>query len=231
MKTTTWSLVLLTALLAPPLLGQPMRGGLASTTKVSIEPAKDSSEHLLTHGPPGQIRGKAVRVDALLPLAYELPKGRIVVDGELPKGDYDVEVDTVEGNEPYALRHALEMEFGWEVTLEPRAAYALRAMPDRQRPVTTDPPSQRSGSSLSVCRGELVAGALSTQELAAHLSTLLDRPVRDETGLNESYTLDLDWKPRDSEALVAEVKRQVGLELVPADRPMEVVVIHTDPAP
>ena len=228
--TALLAVLLATPLSATPLSGQPMRTGLATTTDVSIEPAGDSMEHRLQHGP-GRIEGEAVRLEVLLPLAYEVPKERLVIEDELPKGDFDIVVQAAEGDERYALRQALEAEFGWEAvrTSQPREVYVLRALPNRRRPVTTGRPSQGSRSNLSVYRGELTVGALSSRDLASHLSTLIGRPVVDETGLDERYTVDLDWEPGDSQALIAEVRERLGLELVPAQRTVEGVVIRSGP--
>ena len=78
----------------------------------------------------------------------------------------------------------------------------------------------------SVCEGKLTAEALTSGDLASHLSTLLGRPILDETGLDTRYTVDLDWEPRSSRVLIAEVRQRLGLELVPAERTVEVVVIR-----
>jgi uncharacterized protein (TIGR03435 family) len=59
--------------------------------------------------------------------------------------------------------------------------------------------------------------------LAEALSDRLRRPVVDETGLSGSFDIALDWK--DGSDLPKSVKDQLGLELVPAKRAVQVLVV------
>lgn len=228
MKALGWGAALLAVLLAAALAVHLLRSG----PDVSIQPAEETTEHWLRQGP-GRIEGHAVRVEVLLPLAYEVPKGQLVIEHELPTGDYDIKVQTTPGNESYALREALESEFGWGAIRisQPRDVYVLRTLPNRPRPEAMTRPPRDSHSKLSVCRGELTGGALSSQDLASHFSTLIGRPVLDETGIEELYTVDLDWEPRNTQALLTEVKERLGLDLAPERRTVDVVVIRSEDTP
>lgn len=232
MKALGWGIALLAVLLTAALAVQLLRSGPATTTDVSIQPAEETTEHWLRQGP-GRIEGHAVRVEVLLPLAYEVPKGQLVIEHELPTGDYDITLQTARGNESYALREALESEFGWGAIRisQPRDVYVLRTLPNRPRPEAMTRPPRDSHSKLSVCRGELTGEALSSQDLASHFSTLIGRPVLDETGIEELYTVDLDWEPRNTQALLTEVKERLGLDLAPERRTVDVVVIRSEDTP
>jgi uncharacterized protein (TIGR03435 family) len=67
--------------------------------------------------------------------------------------------------------------------------------------------------------------------VASALESMLNEPVFDETGLTNYYDVTLKWarpspdKPN-PENLVRAVREQLGLDLVPAVRPVEMVRIE-----
>ena len=67
-------------------------------------------------------------------------------------------------------------------------------------------------------------------QLVSLLENALKTPVVDETGLTNRYDVSLEWKQAswdkpDLEAVKKAVRKQLGLELVPGERPIEVLVI------
>ena len=71
---------------------------------------------------------------------------------------------------------------------------------------------------------------------ARSLETQLKKPVLNKTGLTNRYDLQLKWKQEGREVvpevLIEAVRSQLGLELVPAKRPVEVVVVEVEkPSP
>ncbi len=74
------------------------------------------------------------------------------------------------------------------------------------------------------------AGTL--REAADLLSMVVDRPVIDKTGLTDQFEIHLVFSPedpaitnQDAPAIFQAVQQQLGLRLVPAKGPVEVLVI------
>jgi uncharacterized protein (TIGR03435 family) len=67
--------------------------------------------------------------------------------------------------------------------------------------------------------------------LRQKLESILEQPVVDETELNGQYDLQLKWDQQDdkrlnAQALIKSVREQLGLELTPAKRSIEVLVLE-----
>jgi uncharacterized protein (TIGR03435 family) len=54
---------------------------------------------------------------------------------------------------------------------------------------------------------------------------LLGAPVIDESGLTKNYTYDLKWKNGDKDSLMDALEEQMGVQLLPAQRKIEVIVV------
>ncbi|HEY2845174.1 MAG TPA: TIGR03435 family protein [Bryobacteraceae bacterium] len=70
------------------------------------------------------------------------------------------------------------------------------------------------------------------EQLVGQLSTNLDRPVLDKTGLTGSYDYQLEWAPSnaaaadlDAPSIFTAVQEQLGLKLESATAPIEILVI------
>lgn len=78
----------------------------------------------------------------------------------------------------------------------------------------------------------LEAGAVSTPELTAALTQLLDRSVVDETAILETFDVHLDWIPGlppadiSGPSLFTAVQEQLGLKLESRKGPVDTVVIE-----
>jgi uncharacterized protein (TIGR03435 family) len=78
-------------------------------------------------------------------------------------------------------------------------------------------------------------------KLAQDLAGYLDRPVTDDTGLEGSYSFDLEWSPDESgtdagetslPSIFVAVQLQLGLKLEPEKGPVEFLVIdHIERVP
>ena len=66
--------------------------------------------------------------------------------------------------------------------------------------------------------------------LFGNIEPTMDQPVLDQTGLHGRYDVELDWHPHpgesDKEAYRRALLEQLGLELVPANQPMEMLVVE-----
>jgi uncharacterized protein (TIGR03435 family) len=86
------------------------------------------------------------------------------------------------------------------------------------------------GSSWSSGRIEIRGGPI--ESLAFCLSDVLGRLVKDNTGLVGKYNLQLNWTPDDQQGegeagptIFTALREQLGLKLVPAKGPVEVLVV------
>jgi uncharacterized protein (TIGR03435 family) len=87
--------------------------------------------------------------------------------------------------------------------------------------------TQPSRCDLSRDGGSLTIGGRPLSQLANSLSTMVGKPVVDQTGLTGNFDVRLAWTPDRSSpaALVKAVREQFGLDLVLRTRPAEVLVV------
>jgi uncharacterized protein (TIGR03435 family) len=76
------------------------------------------------------------------------------------------------------------------------------------------------------CRadGGRFAGFGTIESIAVCFEWLLNRPVVDETGLNGHYRFDIEYPG--SPAVLLTAARDLGLQFVPAERELEVLVVE-----
>lgn len=203
------------------------RDGAMALYQVAIWPVEggEKVEHRMSLNS-GEVVGHAMAIRPLLPLAYGLPRSRIVVETELPEGFFDVVVRTggQQGAVAPALRQALETSFGWvsETEMRETDVYLLQHLPGREPPTPEPGAGRRQVSG----HGMISAERITADELAPTLARVAGRPVIDETGLAGEYRVELRWDQDDSASLLEEVRKELGLQLVPARRSVEVVVIR-----
>lgn len=76
--------------------------------------------------------------------------------------------------------------------------------------------------------------AAGNTELSAFVQTLEDmagKPVLDETGLTGRFDWQMEYKDGDAESFLQAVREQLGLDLTPARREVEVLVVSTQKPP
>ncbi|MGA8014087.1 MAG: M56 family metallopeptidase [Candidatus Acidiferrales bacterium] len=124
------------------------------------------------------------------------------------------------------------------------------AVPPPPDPSTGVPPPPKGFRGIFILRGQLVATAAQVSQLADSISRNLGHQVLDQTGLTGSYDFTLKWTPKPGEmlngplmpgptpdpsgpSLLAALENQLGLKLVPQDRPARVMVIDhvEEPSP
>ena len=102
-------------------------------------------------------------------------------------------------------------------------------------PLPLDPKQRYCGALLFDGAGHFSGVAATMPQLARVLSRNLDRPVVDQTGLEGTYDLDIDYVPKriadaaatpsDGVSIYTAFQEQLGLKLQPATRPVDVLVI------
>src|SRR6266581_708196 len=167
---------------------------------------------------------------------YDMNAVRILTNAAMPDGKFDFVVKTPDKSGESAhrwLRQAVETAFGLHAKRETRdmAVYILSApKPDDPRltmTVSTGGSSSRSGP------GGMQGVNQGISSLAWYLEAKLGKPVLDETALTNHYDFELKWEePADekpsADTIVQAVRKQLGLELTPATRPVEVVVAEKE---
>lgn len=89
-----------------------------------------------------------------------------------------------------------------------------------------------AGAESAMSKGYINGHATSMHTFAFNLSNEIDRQVVDETGLTENYDFELEWTPDDRQhmpdagpTVFTALEEQLGLKLVSAKRPVEVIII------
>ena len=186
-------------------------------------------------GPAGRMYRAETTGVSLLSLArwaYRTTESRLVTNAALPDGKFDVLInvpDAASEKIPELLSDTLAATFGLRGRKEMRDVdvYELTARePKLEETVST------GGSSASSAPGRMSAVNTPITGLARSLESQLKKPVLDKTGLTNRYDLHLKWKQEGGEVvpevLIEAVRNQLGLELTPAKRPVELVVLEVE---
>jgi uncharacterized protein (TIGR03435 family) len=182
----------------------------------------------------GKMMGLGQPLWALFPNAYHVNGTRTVFEVQLPVNHYDFIASLPQGSY-VALQHEIERKFGLVTAREIintnvllltlRNAGAPGLTPATQSPLH---PTQISTTS----NGQFWCKASPISYLATYLlEPCFQIPVVDGTGLAGTYDFTLkwnehDWEPRDLEALKQDLLDQLGLELVPTNMPIEMLVVE-----
>jgi len=168
---------------------------------------------------------------------YDINLVRVITNTVLPEGKFDFVVKTPfkEGDAARTwLRQAVESTFGLQARRETREMPVYILSVQRQDADNLAPTVSTGGSSGQSGPGKLQAINQPISSLAGGLESMLHSPVLDETGLTNHYDYELKWteeaegRPK-PEAMVQAVREQLGLQLTPARRPIEVIVIEKAP--
>jgi RNA polymerase sigma factor (sigma-70 family) len=185
----------------------------------------------------GNMIGLKQSVPEIMLLAYRNPNSpgdhlhRIAVSTDLPRGEYDFIASTL-GTQHQALQQALKKKFGLIAHWETRdMAVLLLKMKYPNAPGLQVTAIARGFGQGDKGKYSIKGGSIS--QLAGYLEDdLLDRPVIDQTGLTNTYDIELtwdspgrDWNNPTRPVLDRILLDQLGLELVPTNMPLEVLVI------
>jgi uncharacterized protein (TIGR03435 family) len=207
----------------------PASGRTRETTLDLLE-----SQHMLT--------ATNVTITDLLCVAYRTPEPnenlprisalRIATHTELPAQLYDVRIVVPGGRAEQiraALRKAVEDSFGLVVTRQMRDTAALALRAPQGKLVGQHPNPDTLGSHVTLDGSDL-------NVLADKLEDRLGVPVSNETGLKSSFWVDIPAtdieNPDDmlDEAAVRQaLQQQLGLQLVPAQRKVEFLIVSRLP--
>jgi uncharacterized protein (TIGR03435 family) len=167
--------------------------------------------------------------------ACQTTEVRLITNSVLPDGKFDVLINLpyrAQERIPELMREALHTSFGLTSRKEQREmdAYVLTAKNAKLESTVST-----GGSSSSSGPGRISAVNSSLSSLAWSLEHLLGKPVFDETDLTNHYDFQLKWKQGEQEKkpvptiLIQALRDQLGLELAPAQRRVEVTVVEAEP--
>lgn len=183
----------------------------------------------------GQILGIAQTAEDIVASAYGQSAVRMIFPSEAPPGQYDFIANLPSGNEE-ALKNEIKRKFGLvgrremrdtDVLLlevqNPNAMGLQSSDPHRLEPHSAG--SSRSGAGYFTSRNQTLSG------LAWFLESHFKVPIIDQTGLTNRFDIDLNWDETDYrhpnlDGLKRALLDQLGLELVPTNMPVEMLVVE-----
>jgi uncharacterized protein (TIGR03435 family) len=186
----------------------------------------------LSIGPPerttitsNSIDSEGISVKQLLSIAYETPQSRILgpewLDSER-RSIVAIPEDTNKGNFKSMLRMLLADRFKVVTHREKRKmrVYIMKRRPDSPLKLLM---SETEGA----CRADngLFSGFGTIESIGVCFEWLLNRPVVEETGLTGHYRFEIQYPG--SPAVLLTAVRDLGLQLLPAERILEVLVVET----
>ena len=187
------------------------------------------------HGGWGSFREKVVGTDTAPENILQATEGwfssvRMVVPNHLPKAKYDYIANLPTGSRE-ALASLVKKKFGLIGTIQMRDADVLLLRVKYigsagLKPAGTSPAGQKT---------EIQWGAISVTNtplstLASFLEDYFQKPVIDQTGLEGNYDISFnskdDWRHPNLAKVKQAVLDQLGLELVPTNMPIEMLVVE-----
>ena len=199
--------------------------------QVVIRPSKTAGARSSISNKGSFTLSKATVLD-VLSCSYGINPTRILNSSALPEGRYDFTIKTPAAkndNVQSWLRQAVSATFGVIARLETRQteAFILKAGQPTEHLAAT---VSAAGSSISSGGGSLNCVNQTMSSLAWNLEEILKKPVINETSLTNYYDFQLLWKENvsgetDPEELTSALHEQLGLELEPASRTVEVLVV------
>src|SRR5262245_35891849 len=205
--------------------------GILLTPLVMFGQTRPSGWKDLSIGPPerttitsNSIDSEGISVKQLLSIAYETPQSRILgpewLDSER-RSIIATPDDTNKGNFKSMLRTLLAERFKVVTHTEKRKmrVYVMKRRTDSPLKLMT---SETEGA----CRADngLFSGFGKIESIAVCFEWLLNRPVIEETGLTGHYRFEIQYPG--SPAVLLTAVRGLGLQLVPAERELEVLVVE-----
>lgn len=170
----------------------------------------------------------------ILAQIYDTPVHRIDLKAELPAGPFDVIASRLPEQDDELksiLQSAVDVTFKIKSRMESRQSevYLLSAIVGTPSKLTPSvmPKTGRMSASTWPYNMELTNARIG--ELRDLLSIELRTPVIDDTSLNGRYDMKLTWKGDGAEPVIQAVRDELGLELRPARRPVDFLVVENAP--
>jgi len=190
-------------------------------TQFSIAPASGESTSVSTTG----INANGVTLRGAIATAYDMPAVRVIGPPWLDNTRYSINA-VLGAHETHKLRPLLQEELKKRLRLEshlevrPFEVFVLTAS-DRPRLERAAGP----GPSTWISRHDVRMRGVSMHDVAFALQGILRRPVIDETAIRGAYDMQFDWVEDRAASVTATLRDRFGLQLSPATRDIEVLVV------
>lgn len=201
--------------------------------QVLIRPSSFTNEQSRGEGG-GQLRAIGYTLQGMLPTLFDTHSDRIITNAPLPEGRYDfivVEQSHSDQDPNVLMQEALERTFGLTAHHETNLVNAL-ALKVKETNAPGLTPSPTRTMHFKWGPGEMSGMSTPSTLIASTLENLLETPVVDETGLTNDFGYDVSLKfdqkwpaKADPDVLKKAVREQLGLELVPVQRPIDMLVV------
>jgi uncharacterized protein (TIGR03435 family) len=173
----------------------------------------------------GKVMGIGQPLSSIFPHAYGVNWARTLCKVQLPSGNYDFIANLSEGSAE-ALQREIERKFSLKVKREMRETDVLlltirNADAPGLKPASSQPTQLIENSDRFLGRNSPLAN------LSSFLGSCFQIPIIDGTGLTQNFDVDLKWNRDDSQHdnLKQALLDQLGLELVPTNMPIEMLVV------
>jgi uncharacterized protein (TIGR03435 family) len=179
----------------------------------------------------GKVMHRGCTFGELLASAYDFGEERMVLPADAPKGQFDLLL-TVPNQPAEALRAAIKKQFGFVGHPETRDTDVLVLKVSNPAAAGLKVNTQHRNYNINWRKGELAIVNFKMSDVVYCLGTgAFNLPVIDETGLTDSYDFDLHWNGNlkwndQKKEIERALKEQLGLELVPDRRPLEMLVVE-----
>lgn len=183
--------------------------------------------------------GRAVPFDVLAGYAYGVDRRKVVIDGPVPDGKYDVLLTI--GEDPQTqLQAEIKKLYGLVGHLDTRTRDVLElTVASADAPGLKPHPEATvsdggSGGGGMVGMGKMNLQNTSIPQFISNLQQYFDKPITDHSGLTDRYDISIQWsRSADPQSRAPSVesalKDQLGLELTPATESRQVLVMEKAP--
>jgi uncharacterized protein (TIGR03435 family) len=174
--------------------------------------------------------GMGQTINSLLGAAYQISRYRIVFSAQPPAGNYDFIANLPDGNNT-ALQREIERQFNLTARKETRETDVLvLTRKYRNAPGLKPNPGKSSNVNNDYGAGRWRGSNLTSQNIAGRLERFFKIPVVDHAGLTGRFNVDLKWdeqfEGQSPDAFKEALLDQLGLELVPTNMPVEMLVVE-----
>ncbi len=176
----------------------------------------------------GKFEAQGITLRQAVSSAHQIPASRIVAPAWFDEAKYDMVVAAPKGAESDLLpllQKALEVAFRLRIRRETQETDVLVLRVSKGRTPNVRKPVS-SGGSVSRRSGKFTALNSPLRVLTINLEWILKQPIIDETGLDGKYDFELVWEAAKPESLPQAVREGLGLELIPAKRRVEKLIVE-----
>jgi uncharacterized protein (TIGR03435 family) len=165
-------------------------------------------------------------VAGLLETAYSISQPRMILPANLSTNQYELML-TLPSHQMEALQEAVKQKFGVTARRESREINVL--MLKIKDPALLALHGSKIGSKMNFTNGpEMIAWSeFPLSDVARHLEVVFNKPVLVQEGFSDKYNIIFRRKSvHDEKQALSNELAQAGLELVPTNRPIEMLVVE-----